>query len=135
MYEATTAVFPEIARKERVSMKGRQVFFDKIKERLLERQIELTRDLEQLSHEELTDKQVMDSGDEALSLSLEKLQSSLEKTEIDELKLINQALERLEKGEYGVCVDCGNTISEPRLKYYPYAARCIVCQEALEATQ
>jgi len=114
-------------------MKQRQAFFDEIREQLEQRQIELTKENYHLSHEEMTDRQVMDSGDEALSLSMEKLQSSLEKTEIDELNLIKQALVRLEKGEYGVCIDCGTPISQPRLKYYPYAARCIVCQEAIEA--
>jgi DnaK suppressor protein len=113
-------------------MKQRKEFFDKIKEQLEARQMELSKDLENLSHEEITDKQVMDSGDEALSLSMEKLQSSLEKTELDELHLIDQALERLEKGEYGVCTDCSEIIAQNRLKYYPYAARCIVCQEAFE---
>ena len=113
-------------------MKQRQAVLEKIKEQLTERQIELTREIEHLSHEEITDKQVMDSADEATSLSMEKLQSSLEKSEIDELKLINQALRRIEKDEYGVCIDCGNFISSQRLKYYPYAARCIVCQEAIE---
>lgn len=114
-------------------MKQRLDFLKQIKNKLLSRQRELTSEIEQHSTEEVSDKQVMDSGDEALSLSLEKLQSSLQKTEIDELNLIAQALERLEHGEYGVCVDCGTLISPQRLDHYPYAARCIVCQEALES--
>ncbi len=114
-------------------MRHREEFFNKIKKTLSERQIELAREIEHMSHEELTDKQVMDSGDEALSLTLEKLQSSLEKTDIDELKLIDLALLRLDKGEYGICIDCGKLISQQRLEYYPYAARCIVCQETLES--
>lgn len=114
-------------------MKQRKVFFENVKKQLLERQIELAQEIENLSHEELTDRQVMDSGDEALSLSLEKLQSSLEKTEIEELNLIDQALVRLDRGEYGICIDCGKTISQQRLEYYPYAARCIICQEAFES--
>lgn len=113
-------------------MKQRRAFFDKVKEQLIERQQDLARAIDNLTNEELTDKQVMDSGDEALSLSMEKLQSSLEKTEIDELNLINQALKRIDSGEYGICIDCGEMISQQRLEYYPYAARCIICQEALE---
>lgn len=113
-------------------MKQRQAFFDKIKRQLEERQVELTRDIKNLSNEEISDRQVMDSGDEAFTISMEKLQSSLEKTEIDELNLISEALKRLKKGEYGVCVDCSSMIAENRLKYYPYAARCIICQEAFE---
>ena len=115
-------------------MKQRQTFLKKIKERLLQRQEELSREIEQLSNEEVSDRQVMDSGDEALSLSLEKLQSSLQQTEIDELKLIEQALERLERGEYGICIDCGELISQQRLEHSPYVPRCIVCQEAAESS-
>jgi len=116
-------------------MRQRQFFLDKARKQLVDRQVELTREIEHLSHEELTDKQVMDSGDEALSRSLEKLQSSLEKTEINELHLIDQALVRLKTGDYGICIECDTLISQQRLKYYPYAAKCIVCQEAEEAAE
>ncbi len=85
-----------------------------------------------LAHEKVSDGQVQDSGDEALSLTMESLQNSLQKTELDELNLIDGALTRIERGEYGVCIDCGEPISERRLENFPYAARCIVCQEALE---
>jgi DnaK suppressor protein len=114
-------------------MKQRQSFLDKIKSQLTKRQIELNREIEQLSHENTTDRQVMDSADEAVSLSLEKLKSSIEQTEINELRLVNEALLRLKKGEYGVCIDCGGLIAQQRLEHYPYAARCIVCQETLES--
>ena len=64
---------------------------------------------------------------------MEKLQSSLQKTEIEELKLIEDSLDRIKRGEYGICIDCNEPISERRLENYPYAARCIVCQEILES--
>ena len=113
-------------------MKERQGFLDKVKSQLIQRQIEITKEIEYLASDDTTDRQVMDSADEAASLSIEKLQSSLEQTEINELRLINEALQRLKKGEYGVCIDCGGLIAQHRLEYYPYAARCIVCQETLE---
>lgn len=115
-------------------MKERQGFLDKIKTQLTNRQIEINKEIEQLSSDKNTDRPVMDSADEAASISLEKLKSSIEKTEINELRLINEALLRLKKGEYGVCIDCGELIAQNRLEYYPYAARCIVCQETLEST-
>ena len=89
-------------------------------------------DLSKSSSEKVSDGQVQDSGDEALSHTMEKLQDSLQKTEIDELRLIEEALARLEKDEYGICIDCDEQISERRLENFPYAARCIVCQEAFE---
>jgi DnaK suppressor protein len=113
-------------------VKQRLALLDTIKSNLLKRKAEMNSQLFTHSHEKVTDGQVQDSADEALSLSMEKLQDSLQKTELDELRLIENALHRLDKGEYGVCVDCGEHISERRLENFPYAARCIVCQEAFE---
>lgn len=113
-------------------MKKRKEFFDSIKKKLLERKLEMTENLDNLSHEKVSDGQVQDSADLVLSLTLEKLNSSLGENDINELKLIDEALARLDKGVYGICVDCGEAISSKRLKTFPYAARCIVCQEAIE---
>jgi DnaK suppressor protein len=113
-------------------VKKRKDFLEKIRRKLLERQDEISREIEDLSKDKVSDEQVMDSGDEALSISMEKIQTSLQQAEIEELKLLGQSLVRLDKGEYGICMDCGEHVSEARLEYYPYAARCIVCQEAAE---
>lgn len=113
-------------------MKQRADFIEKIKEGLVQRKAEVDTQLAMQSHERLTDGMVQDSADEVLSLSMEKIQSSLQRTEIDELHLMEDALARISKGEYGVCVDCSEAISEKRLEHFPYAARCIVCQEAFE---
>ncbi len=113
-------------------MKQRKSFLEKVKDKLLERRAQMMKELSSSSSEKVSDGQVQDSGDEALSLSMEKLKTSLEQTEIDELKSIDDALSRLKKDEYGFCIDCGNTISDRRLDNSPYAARCIVCQEEFE---
>ena len=113
-------------------MKQRKKLLEKVRKKLLDRREEMMQDLAHLSSEKITAGEVQDSGDEALSLSLEKLQTSLEQTDIDELRLIDDALNRIDKGEYGFCVDCSQPISSIRLETFPYAARCIVCQEALE---
>jgi len=42
------------------------------------------------------------------------------------------ALTRLANGVYGVCVDCGEKITQARLEYRPEAARCLACQEKFE---
>jgi RNA polymerase-binding transcription factor DksA len=48
------------------------------------------------------------------------------------LELINQALERMEQGRFGQCVECGELISKPRLQAIPYARHCIRCARKLE---
>jgi DnaK suppressor protein len=42
--------------------------------------------------------------------------------------LVLDALARLAKGSYGICVDCGKPVPEGRLEAKPEAARCIACQ-------
>lgn len=45
------------------------------------------------------------------------------------LKEIDRALERVARGEYGVCESCGEEISPARLKAIPWARYCVNCQE------
>jgi DnaK suppressor protein len=45
------------------------------------------------------------------------------------LREIDHALERVAKGDYGVCESCGGEISPARLKAIPWARYCLVCQE------
>lgn len=52
--------------------------------------------------------------------------------ERDTLEQIDQALDRMERGAYGVCTECGGPIAKPRLTAIPYARRCIQCARKLE---
>jgi DnaK suppressor protein len=49
------------------------------------------------------------------------------------LAQIGAALERIEDGEFGVCVECEEPISSKRLVAVPWAACCIRCQESRDA--
>ncbi len=48
------------------------------------------------------------------------------------LKKIDDALDRLEKGELGSCVECGERIGINRLRARPVATLCIQCKEEEE---
>jgi DnaK suppressor protein len=48
------------------------------------------------------------------------------------LNKIDEALRRLEEGTYGYCFECGDEISEKRLRALPFAVRCKDCEEARE---
>ena len=50
----------------------------------------------------------------------------------DVMDLIEDAFERLARGDYGKCQDCGEMISEARLKVRPYAVFCIKCKTKRE---
>jgi len=48
------------------------------------------------------------------------------------IKKIQQALQRIEDCEFGVCVECGDDISIPRLKALPMTTLCINCKSKQE---
>lgn len=48
------------------------------------------------------------------------------------LEQVNQALDRLERGTFGVCSECGGPIAKPRVAAIPYAEHCIGCARKLE---
>ncbi len=46
-----------------------------------------------------------------------------------EIRMINAAFERIEAGEYGYCVKCGQKVAEERLDVLPYTPFCRNCAE------
>ena len=46
-----------------------------------------------------------------------------------QLRLVEEALDRLEAGDYGVCLSCDEPIPEKRLRALPWARYCVTCQE------
>ena len=105
---------------------------EKIKLVLLARQKELEETIAQLQVEGDKNDQVQDPADQALSSAFETLKSSLHNNEYEEYKMIEKALEMVDAGTYGMCVDCHQAISERRLQSYPNATRCLPCQETAE---
>lgn len=51
------------------------------------------------------------------------------------IKKINAAIERIEDGTFGECVECGEDISVPRLKARPVTTLCIKCKSKQEAEE
>jgi RNA polymerase-binding transcription factor len=50
------------------------------------------------------------------------------------LQRIDEAIQRLHDGTYGICTDCGGDISEARLEALPFASLCRYCQAERELT-
>lgn len=61
-----------------------------------------------------------------------ELEFAISDREAEELTAIDAALNRIEAGTYGECVDCGVKIPAARLDASPEVARCIPCQEKIE---
>jgi RNA polymerase-binding transcription factor DksA len=68
-----------------------------------------------------------DSDAEGLDVDL-----AVDATLRDELRQINDALERITKGTYGKCQRCEKSIAEERLEAIPYAPYCIECVREME---
>ncbi|MBI3826140.1 MAG: TraR/DksA family transcriptional regulator [Candidatus Rokubacteria bacterium] len=51
---------------------------------------------------------------------------------VDRVHRLKTALERLREGQYGTCVECGETIAPARLRVMPEVETCVRCQDRLE---
>jgi DnaK suppressor protein len=70
--------------------------------------------------------------DAALDTAQDEISSQLAEVESRELTSIETALERMRKGDYGLCEGCGEGIPLARLQALPYATTCIQCQREAE---
>ncbi len=52
-----------------------------------------------------------------------------------QLTQVRSALDRMEDGSFGECMQCGNMIGEKRLEALPWTPYCIACQEKIENGQ
>lgn len=73
-----------------------------------------------------------DSADEAYNLYNKNLMLGRVETDALKLRLIEQALQRIDSGTYGVCIECEEEIEDKRLEYVPFARYCTDCKSELE---
>lgn len=73
-----------------------------------------------------------DSSDEALLDTLSATDEALIRQNLQDVRDIAAARQRIAAGSYGECIDCGEEIAYERLLAYPTAKRCINCQREHE---
>lgn len=78
--------------------------------------------------------EVEDLGEQGEERTREALRHAQRERDIAELQDIAEACARMDRGVYGLCVDCGVQIPLARLQAQPAAARCVPCQEVFERT-
>ncbi|MGD8534541.1 MAG: TraR/DksA family transcriptional regulator [Candidatus Aminicenantes bacterium] len=107
---------------------------EKYKKMLLEKKEEIVAKLSEVYNEskEVESGIAQDIVDKAESSYTKEFLLSLSNAEREQLFLIDDALKRLEKNEYGICQMCQKTISKKRLSAVPWAPHCIECQEKAE---
>jgi DnaK suppressor protein len=73
-----------------------------------------------------------DEGDRANSEHTHEVSILLSARDKEKLIAIEEALEKIHEGTYGVCEECGDEIGPGRLKVMPLARSCVACQSRLE---
>ena len=75
---------------------------------------------------------VVDSAEFAEADIQDELNFSLIQMKAETLERIDDALARLDSGQFGLCLECGDELSERRLRALPFALRCTECEGARE---
>ena len=74
-----------------------------------------------------------DVADQASGNNEVHIKLKLKQTDAKILQAIEEALNRITAGTYGVCRDCGGAIAEARLNAIPWTRSCISCKEKQKA--
>lgn len=105
-----------------------------IKDMLLRMREDLVREIARRS-KATTEGTTPDIGDILDSVSEERtreLDMILTDREKKKLSQIDDSIDRIEDGTYGMCEECGVKIPKARLKVMPFAKYCVECQEKIE---
>jgi DnaK suppressor protein len=79
--------------------------------------------------------EVLDAVESSEADIQDDIEFALIQMKSETLNKVNDALGRLEQGNYGNCFECGEEISEKRLRALPFAVRCKDCEEAREIAE
>lgn len=89
------------------------------------------RKYENETYNQLAD-EVADSGNQSWADLVSDVNIAEVTRDLDEIRDIDLALQRLAEGSYGICIDCGQEIDPERLEANPAAVRCIEDQRRFE---
>src|SRR5688500_14171611 len=79
--------------------------------------------------------EVLDAVESSEADIQDEIEFALIQMKSETLNKVNDALMRLEQGDYGNCFECGEEIAEKRLRALPFAVRCKDCEEAREIAE
>jgi len=75
---------------------------------------------------------IPDSGDVAAYSYSKEVLMGLGENERNKLRLVEEALAKIDEGLYGVCERCDGQIPTNRLDLLPFTRHCVQCQSELE---
>lgn len=107
---------------------------EKYRRALQEKKAEISREMvkNKDAGEENADESTQDIADKATSAYTKEFLFSLSDGERVMLNQIDEALDRIEEGAFGLCTHCGNALSEKRLTAVPWTPYCLDCMELSE---
>lgn len=76
--------------------------------------------------------EVKDAEEQSVDDFVQEVDFALMQMKSETLRKIDEAIQRLEDGTYGVCAECEGEITEARLAALPFAGLCRSCQEQQE---
>ncbi|MEE2987298.1 MAG: TraR/DksA family transcriptional regulator [Nitrospinota bacterium] len=107
---------------------------NKIREKLLQNRAELMKILQssQAIERDVGELSFSNEIDLASSLEGREMMFQLSSRDRNEIKMLEKALFKIDRGLYGICESCAKKISMKRLQILPLSTLCIECQESLE---
>ena len=113
--------------------------YEELKRMLVERQREIMNEVQgkirDARAEGSKEREVLDQGESSEVDIQEDIEFALIQMKAETLNKVDAALRRLDEGTYGDCFECGEEISEARLRALPFAVRCKDCEEARETAE
>jgi DnaK suppressor protein len=108
-----------------------------LREMLSSRQRDLQSDLQSRIRGVRTDREneVRDELEDSDARSHRDIELALLQIKMETMARVEEALVRLDAGEYGRCFACAAEISATRLRALPFAVRCTKCEERREHGQ
>lgn len=103
-----------------------------IKDKLIAERENIARKLANANNLSIDDSEMPDPVDLAVNNYSKNVMLSVSENDSRQLILINEALERLEDDEYGLCLNCEQEINPKRLNAVPWARYCLDCQQLQE---
>jgi|ADKJ01.1.fsa_nt_gi DnaK suppressor protein len=105
-------------------------FIEECKQKLLKKYEELSN--LQKSSADILFEEKGDEADIADSVLGKEMTQELSDTQRKILDLIVLALDKINKGTYGICENCGKVIEKKRLSILPWVRYCVKCQNNIE---
>ena len=123
----------------RTAVSAKTTRYNELKKMLDNRRRELVAEVQgrmrDVRNEGSKERDVLDQGESSEVDIQEDIELALIQMKSETLNKIHAALRRLEEGSYGDCFECGDEISEARLRALPFAVRCKECEEARETAE